>query len=289
MAIDTASPRSRRALLAAGLGAGVATVASAIGRPLPANATDGDPMVVGGEYVSTSVTKIDAGSSGATALWGISTLGSGVLGQSTSGYGIYGTSNSGAGVVATANTGDGVYGSSGSGRGVNGESISGYGVRGTSDAAAMPAILGASGGANTGVQGYSGAPDSLPATPAKTGVFGYAAQDATAVGVKGESTTGTGGLFTTTTGTALQVAGKAKFSRSGRATVLKGKSYVDVTVTGGMTSHSMVHATLQTYRSGVSIAAVRINYPTAGKARIYLTKVASTTASTYVAWFVAEY
>ena len=41
--------------------------------------------------------------------------------------------------------------------------------------------------------------------------------------------------------------------------------------------------------SGVSIAAVRTNYPVAGKARIYLTKVASTTASTSVGWFVAEY
>ena len=51
----------------------------------------------------------------------------------------------------------------------------------------------------------------------------------------------------------------------------------------------MVHATLQTYRSGVAIAAVRKNYPRAGKARIYLTKVASTTANTYVGWFVAEY
>ena len=84
------------------------------------------------------------------------------------------------------------------------------------------------------------------------------------------------------------MTGRAKFSRSGRATVLKGKSYVDITVTGGLTSRSMVHATLQTYRAGVAVAAVRINYPTAGKARIYLTKVASTTSSTYVAWFVAR-
>ena len=90
-------------------------------------------------------------------------------------------------------------------------------------------------------------------------------------------------------GTALQVAGRATFSRSGRATVLKGKSYVDIVVAGGLTSHSMVHATLQVYRTGVAVAAARINYPSAGKARIYLTKVASTTASTSVGWFVAEY
>ena len=58
---------------------------------------------------------------------------------------------------------------------------------------------------------------------------------------------------------------------------------------GGLASNSVVHATLQTYRSGVAIAAVRLNYPTPGKARIYLTKVASTTSNTYVGWFAAEY
>jgi hypothetical protein len=64
---------------------------------------------------------------------------------------------------------------------------------------------------------------------------------------------------------------------------------VDVTVPGGLAANSVVHATLQTYRAGVSIAAVRTNYPSTGKARIYLTKVASTSAATSVGWFVAEY
>jgi hypothetical protein len=50
----------------------------------------------------------------------------------------------------------------------------------------------------------------------------------------------------------------------------------------------VIHATLQTYRAGVAVAAVRRNYPVAGKARIYLTKVASTRARTYVGWFVTE-
>ena len=70
---------------------------------------------------------------------------------------------------------------------------------------------------------------------------------------------------------------------------LAGKTYVDVTVTGGLATNSVVHATLQTYRSGVTIAAARKNYPTTGKVRIYLTKVGSTTASTTVGWWVAEY
>ena len=109
------------------------------------------------------------------------------------------------------------------------------------------------------------------------------------LGIQGASEYGTAILGLSWYGTALQVAGKAKFSRSGKATVLKGKSYADITVAGGLTTHSVIHATLQTYRTGVAIAAVRINYPSTGKARIYLTKVASTTASTYVGWFVAEY
>jgi hypothetical protein len=83
--------------------------------------------------------------------------------------------------------------------------------------------------------------------------------------------------------------GKVQFSRCGQATVAKGKHSVDVTVPGGLTSHSVVHATLQSYRAGVAIAAVRRNYPVAGKARIYLTKVASYSAPTYVGWSVAEY
>ena len=133
-----------------------------------------------------------------------------------------------------------------------------------------------------------------------SGVFGYAT-DAAGFGVygkngnRGVAALGTydAALWASTLGWAapfaLKVEGKAKFSRSGRATVLKGRSYVDITVAGGLASNSMVHATLQTYRAGVAIAAVRKNYPAAGKARIYLTRVASTSSSTYVGWFVAEY
>ena len=60
-------------------------------------------------------------------------------------------------------------------------------------------------------------------------------------------------------------------------------------MTGSLATNSVVHATLQTYRSGVAIAAARKNYPTTGKVRIYLTKVPSTTSSTSVAWLVTEY
>jgi len=268
MALENETPRSRRALLAAGLAAGAAAIATAATRPLPAHAADGDAVLVGHTYTGATVTKIDVGSSGAYALMGMSATGGGVYGGSTSGTGVVGNSTSNIGVSGTSNTGTGVSGSNVS--------------------ASQAAVVGQTYGDGTGVQGFSGN-SSIVAAPAKTGVYGYAAQDGTAVGVMGESTTGIGGLFAATTGTALKVAGRAQFSRSGKASVLAGKTFVDVTVAGGLVTNSVVHATLQTYRSGVAIAAARKNYPTTGKVRIYLTKVASTTASTSVAWLVTEY
>ncbi|MEI7743895.1 MAG: hypothetical protein WCK58_09120 [Chloroflexota bacterium] len=204
------------------------------------------------------------------------------------GIGVHGISASFLGVYGVSASSTGVYGKSTSGNGAMGESISGNGVYGYSTAIDQAAVFGTSAGDSTGIHGHSGV---LPPTaaPARTGVYGYAAQDATAVGVSGASTTGTGVQATATTGTALHVVGKARFSRCGRASVAKNMTYVDITVAGGLTANSVVSATLQTYRAGVAIAAVRTNYPAAGKARIYLTKVASTTAATSVGWFAAEY
>ena len=108
------------------------------------------------------------------------------------------------------------------------------------------------------------------------------------IGVLGSSDSGVGVLATATTGRALSVAGKAQFSRSGRTNVPAGKSFVDITVDGGLDPTASVLATLQLYRAGVSVAAARVNYPSAGKARIYLSKVASATAPTPVSWFVLD-
>jgi hypothetical protein len=166
------------------------------------------------------------------------------------------------GADPTAIWGQGGTVSSGSSTGVYGEGNTGvWGYGG----------WGVFGAGDTGVYGFSGA--IVPAAPAHTGVFGY-------------SDSGTGVYAKASTGTALQVSGKARFSRSGRAAVAAARSYVDVTVAGGLTGTPLCFATLMTYRSGTAIAAVRPNYPTAGKVRIYLTK--SVTATTYVAWFVAN-
>ena len=59
MAIDSASPRTRRALLGAGLGAGIAAISSALGRPGVVNAANGDPFILGSlANTATSKTKL---------------------------------------------------------------------------------------------------------------------------------------------------------------------------------------------------------------------------------------
>lgn len=132
-------------------------------------------------------------------------------------------------------------------------------------------VFGASDATGTGVYGFSGG--SVPPAPANTGVVGY-------------SNTGVGVYASSTSGSALQVSGKARFSRAGRARIAAGGQYVDVTVSGGLAGSPVCLANLQTYRAGYYVAAVRPNYPSAGKMRIYLNKVLGT--ATYVSYFVAN-
>jgi len=183
MAIDTSVPRSRRALLAGGLGGMAALVAAALGRPLPTDATDGDTVHVGQYHTGANSTMFDTGSTGAAA----------IVGQSSAGTGVYGSSSSWRGV----------YGYSDSDFGVYGYSDSYVAVAGTSWATAKPAIVGLAEGDNTGVLGWSGATSVVPVTPPRTGVYGYAAQDTSSVGVGGETTAGTGVRGETESGTGV--------------------------------------------------------------------------------------
>ena len=93
-------------------------------------------------------------------------------------------------------------------------------------------------------------------------------------------------LAVASSGLALQASGKVKFSRSGRASIPANQSYVDVTVPNGLSGTPLPFANLVTYRAGVYVAAVRPNYPTTGKLRIQLNKIASTSSTTSVAWMV---
>ena len=182
MAIDTTSARSRRSILLAGLGGAVAAAASVVGRASPAAATDGDVVHVGHVYTASTATRIRA--TGADAIHSISDTSTGFVGQSHSGNAIEGASTSGLGV----------WGHSDSGNGTEGESNSGIGVFGLNGAPSLPAVRGQSFADGTGVQGSSGT-NSAPSAPAKTGVHGFGANGGGAMGVKGESPTGRGGVF----------------------------------------------------------------------------------------------
>jgi hypothetical protein len=97
---------------------------------------------------------------------------------------------------------------------------------------------------------------------------------------------GTGLLAWGGTGTgndiALDVRGKAKFSRSGRATIGAGRSSIKINVTG-VTWSSLVFAVLRSNRSGRYVRGV---VPTTGSFTIYLNTTVS--SSTYVVWFVVN-
>lgn len=174
MAIDTVSPRSRRALLAAAIGAGAATVASALGRPMPARAADGNTVVVGGEYASSSVTKIhNTTTNGDTGIWGASEAGPGILGSSTSSTGVHGESNTGYGVFAYTASGVALRAEAASGVGLEakssnsvaviGESAGYWGVFGkcasgvgvVGESAISTGVMGAVSSSGTGVYGQS--------------------------------------------------------------------------------------------------------------------------------------
>ena len=186
---ETKSP-SRRALLAGALGGIGALAATVIGRADPVRAgVDGD-VVLGFNNPSTVTTEISNSTNSNIVFKGTSQTGLAVWGQS--------------------GTNSGVFGTSGSSFGVQGFSSSNVGVQGVSDSISQPASVGYSSGNSTGVQGSSGA---LPPAKVKTGVFGYAIQDATATGVRGESTIGVGVRGKATTGYAGYFDGRVFTTR----------------------------------------------------------------------------
>jgi hypothetical protein len=198
---------SRRALLVGALGGIGAWAASAIGRAGPVRAgVDGD-VVLGATNTSTTPTKISNLTAGDIALWGENSTGAGVKGSSTSGIGAGGNSISSIGVAGLSETDVGVRGDSTSGVGVYGLSLGSSGVQGDSAALGQPAMMGRSLGNGTGVLGMS-ASAIPPVAKAKTGVYGYAAQDKYSRGVTGESPAGIGVYGISTTGYGVYSAGK---------------------------------------------------------------------------------
>jgi hypothetical protein len=281
MSMDTTTPRTRRAILAGAVGALVGSIGMAARPTIVRAGTDGD-VVLDATNTAAGTTEIVGASSSPVVR---------VVGGS--GVGIVGASGVTAGDVPppiAASTG--VYGVSAAGHAVYGASDSGVGVYAANNSSTVAAIV-AEGGPGTAIHGHANA-GPVPASPALTGVYGSATENGDGVhgratagrGIRGVATSGVGVRAEATTGIALDVAGRAQFSRSGRASVPPNRKSVDVTVPGGLSASANVLATLQIKRGDVHVLAARPNYPAAGQVRIYISDVASTTASTQVAWFV---
>lgn len=245
---DSGSQTTRRALLAGAAAAAATWTLGAID-PAPAAATTG-AMSFG--------TTNDAGDASTT------------LTSSTNGYtmNVYNTSSTyGGGILVTVDSG-----------------FTGVDVAltptGPNNSAALRGVN-TDTGTGSGVAG---------ASVGGTGVFGYAGSDATVyylltyavatTGVLGYAPTGTGVHAKSDSGTALKVTGKATFSRAKRVTMSAGASSKTITL-AGVTSSSMVLATLQSKRTGYYVSSV---VPASGKFTIYLNK--ALTSSTVVAYFV---
>jgi hypothetical protein len=162
---------------------------------------DGSTITVGSTFLDVQTgTYLSDSANNNTVLTAVSSsaggqgAGTALVGVSGSGYGVSGSSDSNAGVNGQSSSNIGVHGQSSSNIGVYGQSSSYIGVYGQSSATNRPASLGQSYGDSSGVQGYSGS-GIPPAARAKTGVYGYAAQDSSAKGIYGESPAGWGGYF----------------------------------------------------------------------------------------------
>jgi hypothetical protein len=259
MASEELKPRSRRALLTAAAGAAGALAASAA-MPLTAAAVDPDSVTKNQDNATTLTTSVTDSGAGSTAFAGHST------GTGT-GYGLEGTSLGAGGVVGWS---------------VSAPDVSWFqpaftaytGVFGSAPTNPDPEF------GSTGVWGDS--PDIGVYGTGSGGVVGYGG-----IGVEGDANTQAGSVGVwawapTTSQYALRVTGKVNFSRSGRKSMLSGRSNVAVGLPG-VTATSKVFAVLATSESGRWVRAV---VPAANKFTIYLNTTLSSSA--VVSWFVLD-
>jgi len=141
----------------------------------------------------------------------------------------------------------------------------GHGIEGTTDApAARAGVVGLA--YHAGCAGVVGANDaSLCAGSLGSGTTGVRA------------TQGNGTL-------ALDVQGKAHFSRSGVAAIASGKRFVQVDVEG-LTANSFALATLQQYRANLWVQSITVS---ASSASIYIYVSGYAAEATRVAWTVFD-
>jgi hypothetical protein len=286
------SGRTRRELLA-GAAAGTAGVigALALTRPTTAHAANGGAVILAAQNTATGATAITAtgvtGQDDATAFIGKGANGGqGAYCESPLGIALWGYGSAGGGVYGQSDTGVGVLGHSGylfpnpvidphGVRGVN-SGPSGYGVFGQN--------IGSPGG--DGVHGSTGSNGNSGVYGENSGTgYGIAGRCDSGTGASGYSANGVGVVATSPKGTALSVTGKAKFNRSGVASIAAPAVSATVTVPGGLSTSALVLAVMQNAVAGVWVVSAVPNTST-GKATITLNKAPAGTAK--VAWFVVN-
>jgi hypothetical protein len=235
----------------------------------------GPALVAIGDGYSTGVIGIAGQGTIPEGNWGqVGVFGYSKVGLSTVATGMIGVVGSDVPAGLTDDSAEvGVFGysdTSPNAAGVVGKSVDGVGAAGVSDnSVGVVGVgpIGVQGSGYLGVYGWGRQAVVGDATPDATGLFGWVGAEAppeppAGVAVHAESEAGF---------VALNVVGKARFSRSGRTSIAAGKKSTTVTMSG-VTTSSYVIATLQTNRTGVFVRAV---VPAAGKFTIYLNKAAS--------------
>ena len=116
MAIDTTTPRTRRAILFGGI---AAAAAATLGRAQPAGAHDPDDVRRGRSNTATHRTGITNTATDGSAFAGHANgSGTGVSGTSPAGYGVVGSSRTGYGIRGISESGFGLHGTSDTGHGL---------------------------------------------------------------------------------------------------------------------------------------------------------------------------
>ncbi|HET7169036.1 MAG TPA: hypothetical protein VFI69_07515, partial [Candidatus Limnocylindrales bacterium] len=243
------APRSRRAILAAAAGSAAALAASAA-LPLTAAAAPAN-MQTESDNATSAETSVTQATDAVVAFraHNVNTGAAALIGSDGD------ESN-----MAADTSWTGVYGWSPS---AQSDTLASTGVWGDSDDYGMVGTGGIGGVIAFGESGVVGIGD----------VDGI-------VGIGGPTGAGVLAVGDSATTIALDVQGKAKFSRSGRNLIGAGKSSLKINLAGTSTA-SRVFAVLHSNRSGRYVRAV---VPTTGSFTIYLNSTVA--SSTYVAWFV---
>ena len=168
MAIDTATPRSRRAILFGALGGALASV-GVLAKPTLTSAADPNDVVLDANNTAAGTTQL-AGTADAPILRLVSEDNVGVIGASGSAV---------VDIPPPIETSTGLYGVSAAGHGVYGASDSGIGVYAANNSSTKAAIV-AEGEPGTAIHGHANA-GPVPDSPALTGIYGSATGSGVAI------------------------------------------------------------------------------------------------------------